>query len=129
MSFFCVDPKKDAKIDVQLYRKEKEKKKKNPSPANISKDFKDDPNSKKYYSKNKAANIMRILAFVMVAVGFSLLSVVIFNQSTDANLGIVLGGYSILLTAVVFFVSFNMSYTEHQKEEYDFYYDKFLKEI
>jgi len=127
MSYFIVDPKEDAEKDVELYKKQKEER--NNPTANIPKDFEDSLNSKKYYSKNKAAKIMRILSLAMVGVGFLLLLVVTFTQSTDANLGIVLGVYSILFTSVTFFVSFNMSYTEHQKEEYDFYYIKFLEEI
>lgn len=115
MSFYNVNPREDAEKDVRLQKKS----------LHIEGEF----NSKKYYVKNKSVRRMRNWAFVLVIVGFLILIGVMNFDYVDDKFALALSVYSILLSGVIFFVSFNINYTEHQKEAYDFYYDKLLEEI
>jgi len=115
MSFYNVNPREDAEKDVRLQKKS----------LHIEGEF----NSKKYYVKNKSVRQMRNWAFVLVIVGFLILIGVMNFDYVDDKFALALSVYSILLSGVIFFVSFNINYTEHQKEAYDFYYDKLLEEI
>jgi len=116
MGYYKVDPAEDARKDVELQN----------SVLNQGNVFK----SKKYYSKNHHAKIIRRLSLGVVFTISILLALAFFNiiDANDAQMNILLAIYSLLVSCIYFFVSLTLNYTEHQKIEYDFYFDLYSKQ-
>jgi len=125
---FKTNPKKDAFYDI-----EEQNKLEYTSELFVS---------KKYYRRSKQSSSQRNLAFILVLLSGVLFALAYFgiyftisekiNNSTYINgigvYGFILGAFSIFSSCAFFFISFNMSYTDYQKAEYDFYYDYYLHE-
>ncbi|WP_214764576.1 hypothetical protein [Exiguobacterium sp. s141] len=119
MSMFTVNPKEDAMKDA--FRQG--------TVRNTLGNF----NSKKYYLKNKALSNLRKWALVLALLCYALFFTVSISMYVSENVafdwgifGVLLGTFSILISSAFFFISFSMQYSEHQKEEYDFYFDYYL---
>lgn len=125
--FYKVYPKEDAIYDAELYNKEK----KNCSNI-VYVDY-------MYHTKHTKWRIMRGLSLILVIVSFVVLSYLTyllnkispesvtgdeFLSSLLTTSGFILGLVSILITSVVFFISFNFNYNDHQKTVYDYYFKK-----